>query len=205
MQIMVTKLAVGWVFASIYTRLLVIILFSIGLYLLFQIFKRTSQLKFIWVFLLAILPGLAISFLEPIYDVDYGLWTDDKSIENITGLELASDYTFNGEYNVLLFATTNCPHCKATAKKLALNVAAGQKIRVSTFFSGSEEDAINFLAENDASNFDYHLIEPDSVFLNFSGNSFPSIYLIRPDGSTIHHWKGDMMNYSALDLIANLP
>lgn len=202
---MVTKMGTGWVFASIYIRLLTIIFFAIGLYLIFQAIPKTKKLKFIWVFLIAAGPGFGISFIEPVYNVDYGLFTDDMAIENIEDLEAASDYEFNGEYNLLMFGTTNCPHCKASVRKLVLNTEAGQTMRVSTFFGGTEADALSYLSDNGAEAFDHHMIKPDTAFLNFSGYTFPSIFLIQPDGSTMHHWTGDMLNFSALDLIADLP
>lgn len=204
MKFMVLNLGSGWVFTTIYLRVFTIILFSIGLFIIFQNIEKTKKLKFIWVFLIGAGPGFGVSFIEPIYQEDYGIASDPWNIENIQTLEAASDYQFNNSYNLLVFGTTSCPHCKLTVRKLADNTKAGQTIRVSTFFSGSESRAISYLKENDASKFDHHMIPDDSTFFSFSGNAFPSVFLLDKDGSTKYHWTGDKINYTALDLFVEL-
>jgi glucan phosphoethanolaminetransferase (alkaline phosphatase superfamily) len=77
----VVNLKSGWVFGSIYIRLIVIILFTVFLYLLFSLFERTRKIKFIFVFLISLLPGFGISFIKPIYDIDYGMFDDSMEIE----------------------------------------------------------------------------------------------------------------------------
>lgn len=206
LEFFVLNLSSGWVFGSIYIRLLVIIMFTIALYIALSNFQKTKKIKFIYVFLISLLPGFGISFIEPIYDVDYGLISDELKIENLEELEAATEGTFKFENKrvVLAFFTTSCPHCKMSSHKIGINKRAGMEVDVHTFFPSTQEEADNFLKEYNGETFTAHLLDGETEFTKFAGFTFPSIYVIDPEGNTEKHWTGDMINYTALDYLYDL-
>ncbi|MCB9222809.1 MAG: hypothetical protein H6582_01425 [Crocinitomicaceae bacterium] len=206
LEFFVISLKSGWVFGSIYIRLIVIILFTIFLYLLFSKFERTKKIKFIYVLLISLAPGFGISFISPIYDVDYGMIDDSFKIEQIEELSSATggEYQFKGNRAILAFFTTTCPHCKAVSHKLGVNKDAGQALEVNAFFPGTREDTDVFLDKYNGSTFNSYLIGTDEEFTKMAGYTFPSVFVIDRDGSILKHWTGDMINYTALDYLAEL-
>ena len=197
----VVKLHSGWVFGSIYIRLLVIIFVAIAVHLIFSLLKKTKRIRFLWVFLLAIIPGFGISFIYPIYNTDYGLFHDEMKLSNINELEKATDgqYEFNGKQQILLFVTTSCPHCKSVSKKLGTNLKAGQDLPVHAFFPIDNDESKKFLIQNNAEEFHSYSISENDSFVKFAGHTFPSLYLIDNKGNTKLHFTGDVINYTALD------
>ncbi|MEX1001891.1 MAG: hypothetical protein WDZ35_07240 [Crocinitomicaceae bacterium] len=206
LSFLVVHLKSGWVFGSVYVRLLVIISFTIALFLAFSLFEKTKKIRFVYVFLIALLPAFGISFISPIYDVDYGMFDDDLKIAEMDSLSTATngEFTFNEERIVAAFFTTGCPHCKAACRKLAINKKAGQQITVHTFFSGNREDTDRFLKENNGEDFNSYLVSEKEQFMQFSGTTFPSVFVISPDGETEMHFSGDMINYTLLDYLLEL-
>jgi thiol-disulfide isomerase/thioredoxin len=201
----VVNLKSGWVFGSIYIRLIVIILFTVFLYLLFSLFERTRKIKFIFVLLISLLPGFGISFIKPIYDIDYGMFDDSMEIETAALSEATNgDFQFANERVVLAFFTTSCPHCKAASTKIGTNKAAGQKIQVHAFFPGNKEDTDQFLQDNNGEAFHPYLIGSEETFTNLGGFTYPSVFVVDGNGKTERHWTGDMINYTALDFLYDL-
>jgi len=202
---LVTKIGFGWVVGTIVIRILVIFLFALFLHLLLKMILKTRQIKFIWIFLIALLPGFGISFISPIYSVDYGMFNDELKLENYQDLNahLNSNILPEHGYSLCAFFTTSCPHCMNASEKLGINIDAGQSIPVNVFFPGSIDDAKMFLTKNNGEKFNMHLIDNDSLFVNLSGGAFPSIFVIDSKGKTKYHWTGDEMNYSALDWLRN--
>ena len=202
---LVTKVGAGWVFGTIYIRVLVIAFFAIGLYALFQLGDRLKKIKFIWVFLIAIGPGFGISFIEPIYQNDYGTYNSDFKPENIVQLEeyMPIDLSNSKEKKLIAFFTTSCPHCKVASRRIGYNFEGGQNIKMNAIFPGTMEDADSFIADNNGSEFNYYAIDNDSLFLALSGGSFPSLFLLSNENEVISHWTGDGINYSCLDYLAN--
>lgn len=203
LDFIVGQLGISWTVGSILSRLSVLVFLTISIHFFFQLLIPNRSFKWVWKFLIALLPGIALSFIHPIFDIDYGSYDDAMIFKGIDELEgdLVNTYTFEETPQVLAFFTTDCNHCKAVAKKLGTNLAAGQSLPVHAFFSGSEEDASIFLQENNGLNITPHFIEPDSVYLTYSGYIFPSIFLLDADGSTLLHWEGDVVNYTALDFL----
>lgn len=199
---LVSSGTIGWVFGSILLRLIVILLFAIALKLVFPFFAKLKRINFFLVFLIAIIPGFGISFISPIYNTDYGMYSDDfvltnpEDLNQVTGKEVYK----TGEHTLVAFFTTTCPHCMAASIKLGANIQGGQQVKVQAFFPGTKEDTESFLNRFNGKDFNYYLVD-DSAFMVWSGGSFPSIFLINPDGSTAYHWTGDEMNYSALDYL----
>jgi thiol-disulfide isomerase/thioredoxin len=185
---------------------MVIFFFAISLNILFNFWKRTQKIKFWRVCLLALLPGFGISFIAPIYQGDYG----DQSLKesrtlDIIGLSTATNGQFElkNEHQVVAFFTSDCPHCKAVAHKLAINIAAGQEIPVYAMFPDNKEGSDAFITQISGQEFnDFNL--PDSVFLKNAGNVFPATFLIDKKGNTVKAWSGDVVNYNALDEFLDL-
>lgn len=196
----------GWVFSTILIRLLVIIFLAISLRLIFSMFAKTKTLKVWLIFLIALLPGFGISFISPIYITDYGMLTDDMKLENIEVLEIeiGGKLILEDSYNLVAFFTTSCPHCKAASEKLGANIKGGQKIQVTAIFPGEEGDTHAFLEEHKGLDFTSYLIDHDDLFLDLSGGTFPSMFLLDKDGKTVYHWTGDQLNYTGLDYLKSL-
>lgn len=202
----VTYLKSGWVFGSIYIRFLVICFFAIGLHLLLSTIRKGKKMKFILTFLIALLPGFGISFITPVYDIDYGYYGDDLELIEMDSLEVFTNgaYHFSGERTVITFFTTVCPHCMSVSQKLGTNLQAGQEVSVVSFFPGTKEDTEFFLEQNNGQAFEMYLIDDKTNFTGAGGHVFPSVFVIGPDGSTEQHYTGDVVNYTALDHIYDL-
>lgn len=196
----------GWVVGTILIRLLVILLTTVALHQLFKSFSRTSRIK-AWITVLIALPvGFGISFLEPIYAVDYGLFNDGMKLEKIEELEQKASIRIKPAkgHALIAFFTTTCPHCMAASEKLGFNLEHAQKIPVTAIFPGSMEDADAFLQKHGGQNFNHSVIDDDELFIGLTGGVFPSIFLIDEKGETTFHWTGDELNFSALDYINSL-
>lgn len=202
----VSKIGLSWLITSILIRILVIVFFAIAVHRLIKIFKRFRNAKFIYVLLICLLPGFGISFITPIYVTDYGDFSDDFKLNNITELENQTNSKLLPEtgYALVAFFSTTCPFCKEESKKLGTNIDAGQKITVNAIFPGTDEDTKKFLEENKGEKFNYFLLDNDPLFIDLSGGTFPSLFLIDSNGETIKHWQGDALNYSSLDYLKSL-
>lgn len=202
----VINLKSGWVFGSFYIRFLVICFFAIGLHLLVSIVRKERRPKFIVTFLIAILPGFGISFLTPVYDIDYGTYGDELKLIDTDSLETFTEgsFDFKEERTIVTFFTTTCPHCMAVSQKLGTNLAAGQEVAVVTFFPGTKEDSEHFLEQNNGQDFEMHLIGSQTNFKRAGGNVFPSVFVVGPDGTTEQHYTGDVINYTVLDQFYDL-
>lgn len=206
LEFSVVFLSAGWVFSTIYLRLLVIIFLAIALNILFSYSKRLRKIRFGVVFLIALLPGFGISFISPIYEDDYGITqNEDPPILDIDLLknETGGEFKITGNYILVAFLSTNCGHCMALSRKLGINQKAGQTIPIHSFFPGEEEYSSDFLKSNNGQAFQSYNIT-DTAFISQAGSSFPSTYLIDKDGKTINHWRGDVINYSTLDYFLDL-
>lgn len=206
LEFLVAKLGSGWVFSTIYLRVMVIFFFATTLNILFSFWKRTQKIKFWRVCLLALLPGFGISFIAPIYQGDYGDQSlkDAKTLD-ISGLSSATEGQFElkNEHQIVAFFTSDCPHCKAVAYKLAINIEAGQTIPVYAMFPNNKEGSDAFIHQIAGQEFIAFNL-PDSVFLKNAGTVFPSTFLVDKNGKTEKAWSGDVVNYNALDEILDL-
>lgn len=203
---LVAKLGAGWVFGTIYIRLLVIILTAISFYLIFQAIPKTRKLKFMWVFLIALGPGFGISFIAPIYQGDYGMFSSDFRPSYFSDLDdkTGSKITSNNSKKLVAFFTTTCPHCKVASNNLGYNLEAGQALEVNAFFPGTKEDADKFISTNNGKEFNYYTINDDDFFLGLSGNYFPSIFLLDENNAPLYHWAGEGVNFTCLDYLLDL-
>ena len=201
----ILELQAGWVFSTFYLRFLCIVFFVITLRLTFSYFNRTRKMKFIYVFLIGLLPGFGISFISPIYKGDYGDKSDSMALETVDVLVTYS----NGKYypgekrHLVCFFSTDCGHCKNTAAKIGMNQLAGMEIEVHAFFSDMPEDVTYFINHNNGENFHSYVMTNPDLFFSISGFQLPSVFLIDRDWSTIAHWASDL-NYNALDYIYNI-
>lgn len=197
----ITKLNAGWVFSTIYIRLLVIIFFAFSLHLLFSIGKKTRKINFIYTLLISLLPGFGISFIKPIYEGDYG-YVQNQNLPAlpIPSLSQETNDAFNvtEESQIVCFFTSNCPYCKALSFKLGLNIEAGQNLKVSAFFPSTKEAREEFLANNNGQAFNSYSISED-LFLACTGGVFPATFLINGEGEVENFWSGDKVNYTTLD------
>lgn len=202
----VIDLSAGWVFSTVYLRFLCIVFFVIALFLVFSLFKRTSRIKFIFVFLIGLAPGFAISFISPIYKTDYGDFSDDLTLENTRILKeyTKGAYDAHGKRHLVGFFSTDCGHCRNTASKIGINQTSGQSIEVHAFFAEQKEDIMEFINNCNGAFFSIYQMGNPDLFLSISGFELPSIFLIDRDGSTIKHWKGDVVNYTALDYLSDV-
>jgi hypothetical protein len=202
---LVIDLNAGWVFGTFFIRALVIICLTIGVYSLFSLLKRTQKIKFFYTFLICLLPGFGISFLHPIYNTDYGIFSDEISLDHEsfkteTGELLAEEKSAH----LIAFFTPDCGHCQTAAYLIGVNHLAGQEINTYAIFNSDYENITRFLTDNEGDRFIAHNIGDIETFISYSEFEFPSIYLINANGETKYHWSGDMFNYSALDHILNL-
>ncbi len=206
LETIVLYLGLGWVFSTILIRLIVIILVAISLRLLARVFQKTSKIK-TWVLVAIAFPvGFGISFISPIYAVDYGQFNDGMKLENLDALQQELNSTLLNEngHTLIAFFTSTCPHCMAASRRLGQNIEAGQKVPVTAIFPGTEEDTQTFIENNNGSAFTVHRIQNDSLFIALSGGTFPSVFLLDQSGKTTHHWVGDELNYTAFDYLKSL-
>ncbi len=201
------NLGLGWVATTILIRLLVILFFILFLKFIFAAFSKTKHLKNWISILIGSVAGFFLCFaIVPIYSVDYGIFDDQIKLDKLDELNTATGGTFVNENTptLLAFVTTSCPFCKIACQKLGANVERGQSIKVDFIFPGTREDADIFLEENNGTSFNSHLIGDEQTFINYSGSSFPSIFILDTEGNTSYHWVGDQMNFSALDYLLSL-
>lgn len=204
--ILVGSLKMGWLLANVLLRLAVILLFAFALQYTLKALLKERKLKFVWVFLIALLPGFGISFIYPIYNVDFGMLGDDFKLENKAYLDqkLTQMPASDAHFSLYAFFTTTCPHCMEASERLGTNIQGGQEVAVNILFPSTEGDAQKFLADHKGGQFNYGLIESDSAFIALSGGAFPSIFLLDANGNTTNHWIGDELNYTALDYLKSL-
>ena len=202
----VMDLNAGWVFSTFFIRFVCIVLFVIALNLIFSFFDKTRKIKFIFVFLIGMIPGFGISFITPIYNTDYGDYSDELDLNSPAILTEHTKESYNPgpKRHLVAFFSTDCGHCKNTAAKLGINQVAGQQIDVHAFFANGPEDVMYFLDNNNGSYFIPHQIVDANLFLDISGFQLPSVFLIDQDGSTMKHWAGDVINYTALDYLSSI-
>lgn len=202
LPLMVIYLNTGWVWGSLVLRLLVILLVILGTYLLLRRSARFSRVRLTSVALWAAVPGFCISFIRPIYDVDYGTWTDSEQLEDWSCLGAASEGLTQGDTSVLVaFLTTSCSHCRAVVQKMRDNLRAGQTIPVHAFFSEPAPRVEAFLTQNHATAIEQHHLPSKEHFLHCATFTFPSVFLLDSTGATVAHWKGDRISYSVLDYL----
>lgn len=202
----VGSLHIGWVLGTILIRLAVIVFVFVALVQFFRLSEKTRRVRTWITFTLALLLGFGISFISPIYNVDYGNLHDDFSLADPTALEdsLSADIIPEKGHSVIAFFTTSCPHCMAASTKLGINLNAGQTTPVTAIFPGTESDATQFLQKNRGEKFNLQLMDNDDYFVKLSGGAFPSIFLIDSQGNTTCHWTGDELNYTSLDYLKSL-
>ncbi|UKN01867.1 hypothetical protein K6119_19270 [Paracrocinitomix mangrovi] len=195
----------GWVFTTFFLRFLVIVFFVIALNLTFSFFEKTRKIKFIWVFLIGMLPGFGISFISPIWNTDYGDFSDEMTLESANTLSVASgeNYTPKDHRHLVVFFDTNCGHCMNTSAKLGICKSAGMEMEIHAFFIDTKEDVLNFLKNNRGENFDSYLLGDMRFMIEIAGIDMPSVFLLDKDQSTMKHWSGEL-NYTALDYIMSL-
>lgn len=203
----VVKMGLGWVYSSIFIRIIVTFLFIVGLDALFKVFKKTRSFRKRMAVLIGIVPGFFISFIIfPIYDIDYGLLDDNRQLKFFA--ELSDDtnksYVHAENYELIAFLDVGCGHCEKALKKINSNFAAGQTIPVHLFFHNDTSDVNHFLEVNQSSHLNHHFMLSEGLFVKHAGIEFPSIYLINPKGETVYHWIGEKMNYTALDYLLSL-
>ena len=205
LEFMVIHFHSGWVFTTLFLRFLNVIVLTIGLRYLFSIWPKTAKFKLWLLFLIALLPGLGISFIAPVYQGDYGTTSYSENKLDIEQLKSATNNKFGLKegYQIVAFFDVGCPHCKRLSHKFGVNLDAGQKVPVTSFFPAEKDAVDNFLHENNGESFTAFSI-PDSVFIANAGISFPSTYLIDKEGKTVKHWIGDLVNYTALDELLGL-
>lgn len=202
----VVHLKAGWVFSTFFLRFLVIILFVLSLNLIFDFFKKTRKIKFGYVFLIGMIPGFGISFLSPIYNTDYGDLSDKLVIEDLSELQEMTDgaYHVENQRHIVGFFSVDCGHCKNVSAKIGINQMGTQELEVHAFFAASIEDIKQFQENNYGREFHSYQIADVKKFLDLSGFEMPSIFLIDRDGTTMKHWTGDVVNYTALDYLSQL-
>jgi len=191
----------SWVISTILLRAVIVVAFARGTQLIIDVFQ--SRLKSIFSFLIALPLGFGVSFISPIYEFDYGDYsTKERSVDHISLTELTDgNYQIKTSPYLLVFFSTDCPHCKTASKLIGFNRSIGNAPEVIALFPGTQENADQFIAENNGQDFTYYIVDDRQYFLDNSGAAFPSIFLIDANGNTLAHWFGDHFNYTALDYI----
>jgi thiol-disulfide isomerase/thioredoxin len=203
---MVTALGTGWVFTTIFLRIAVILAFWICLRYKFSIWSWSRKVKGWIVFLIALFGGFGISMISPIYQGDYGYVQNETPNLDIQRLSDATNgkFALTEGHQVVTFFEINCPHCRDLCNKIGMNISGGQKAPVTAFFMAVPQAQIDkFLSDNNGSKMNGFPLDPP-VFLDNGGYSFPSTFLIDKTGKVVNHWKGDSVNYSALDYLMDL-
>lgn len=203
---LVSELGIGWVNSTIILRIIVILLFTISLKNTFALISATRSIRSFYVMLIAIIPGFGISFISPIYTTDYGMLDDHLKLTYAKEIEqnLTKQIFPAGKLHVVAFFTLSCNHCEHASQKLGLNQKGGQKIPVIALFPASEGKPDKFLKSKNGEHFTPYSLTDDQLFVKAAGAEFPSIFLINSDGTTLRHWKGDNLNYTALDYLKSL-
>ena len=193
---------VGWVTGSIILRIVISLAFARGIQLIYK--GVTANEKPMLVFSIATLVGFTIVFIaQPIYTIDYGNFgTTDLSI-NLEELEeeVNTEFDLKSKEALIVFFSTNCGTCMEVSNKLGTLQAMGNTPQIIALFPGDEADAIHFMNTNKGTGFSYFMIENNTYFTEAADYAFPSLFLIDKSGSTIQHWEGSLMNYTAFDLI----
>jgi thioredoxin-related protein len=200
------NLALGWSFSTILLRLLVVLFFAFALRETFSLFKQTKQVKFGWIFLISLLPGIFIPFIwAPIYNIDFGYFNDGKVMPPAKDLTnfTSNQYQPTDNYELFVFLTPGCPHCAYSTRKLGATFNEFNNLKINLFFDTNHSSYQQFLKKNNGERFDSYLMESES-FYTYSGAVFPSIYLTNKEGQTLYHWTGDEMNNTALDYLIDL-
>ena len=191
----IQKINFPWITSDVLTRIFVVVLLTFGLYLFLKLLWEKG--KNLLVGGIALVIAFGVSFIEPIYIDDYGMYSD-KEIFDLALIDQHFNKTNQKTPLVVCFFTTSCPYCADAAQKFMTNKNAGKQPKTYIFFPSIKEDAERFLNQNNA-DFDYALIS-DSTFLKNAGHRFPSVYLVEK-GEVSYHWVGSDINYSVLDLM----
>jgi thiol-disulfide isomerase/thioredoxin len=183
------NIAWNWV-ALLWASAVVLIIFTLR--------KDSKIKKKLWVFL-GIIPAIGLSFIRPVYAPD---WTnshsDDLSLSYNVADSLAQEakiFLSDDEPIVLAFFTTGCPYCKLSSSRFG--VAKRKQLLPKTLFifpNTNEEIAI-FLSKTE-NIYAKYLSIPSDEFLQLSGFTFPSVFLVEKDKST--HWVGGQVNNFAM-------
>lgn len=195
--VLVKQSLFSWLGTDWFLRLSIIFLFAFSFFnLLSLVLKKLNKIV---LFVIALIIGFGISFINPVYVDDYGI---TQKTEFKLQDDFIAEHITNDGYVVAAFFTTTCPFCQAACYNFSINDKKGKQPKTIIFFPGTKEDSENFLKDADA-NFDYTLISDKKVFIDNSGHSFPSVYLLK-DKKVINHWVGAEINYSVLDYLASL-
>lgn len=205
--ILTTGFGLGWVFGTILLRLASMVFFGLALHSIFKIIKRTSNIR-LWLSLaIAAIPGFFISFaVYPIYDIDYGMLNDNLEIPPVSELNRLTqgEYEHEGAHQVIAFLDVGCNHCEVACRKLAAAQLKNPELDIHIFFSEEKKYVDHFLERNNGLELTHHYLASQHQFINFAGFEFPSIFVVGPDETTLYHWVGSHMNYTALDYLNNL-
>jgi hypothetical protein len=164
----VLKIGLGWVYSSIYIRIIVAFLFIIGLNSIFKTFKKTSKIKKWVTILIGLVPGFFVSFIiSPIYDIDYGLLDDKLKLEQFADLSEDTNFSYvhTDSHELIAFLDVGCGHCEMALKKMNANFTAGQNVPINLFFHNDSADVNRFLDENNSHHLNHHHMLLEVLFL----------------------------------------
>ncbi len=154
------------------------------------------------IYLLAIIPTIALSFIKVVYIED---WTNQptnaKHINYETATQLTKSIDIKGQPKELLmpFFSTSCGYCRIAATKLAISMKNNTLPETCIVFPGSKEKAELFLKETKLTGIKYITVPSDS-FVELAGRSLPSIFWITQDTSA--HYLGGQFNNIVLSSIS---
>lgn len=206
-EFLVLQLSFGWVFGTIFIRLFVMIFFILGVLHFLLLLPKEKRLKDYWAILIGIGPGFLLSFaLFPIYNTDYGMLNDDLQISNFEQLEADSydSYQHVDEKKVLAFLDIGCGHCREACYKFTLIKEQNPDLPFYLFFYNDTVYVEDFVATYGDNQFSPYYLKSNESFINFAGFEFPSIYYVDESSTSIYHWVGDELNYTAMDYLTGL-
>jgi thiol-disulfide isomerase/thioredoxin len=198
---MIIKLPFGWVVSSIILRIFITLAFARGFQLLITAFKPSLNI-YLW-FIIGIPIGFGVSFITPIYSIDYSNQTSNQPELNLNELNLHINHKIqtNGKAIIIAFFTTSCSHCKIVSQKLGSMSMAGKTPKIHALFPGTKEDTDLFIKENKAQYFSNQIVNDQDYFIRAAEGVFPSVFLVDTNSKIIKHWTGEL-SYPTLDYIS---
>lgn len=110
---------------------------------------------------------------------------------------------FNGKYELLVFASTTCPHCKRIVRLLEAQYRADNDfVPITVILGGTDKHYQEYLEATNSTMQEIRTDDSDAFFTLTRG-SVPLITLF-VEGKLVKVWNGMTFNYNALDYLSSL-
>ncbi len=185
---------------------IVIQIHAVFLFFLLLFFYSTPALQVNkkWILHASVIIAIGLSFIRPIYVLDWQSPQNEKSQWNSKQIEdfLSTNNARPSQENYLVaFFTASSPHCAVAAIKLAINNRNEDLPQTFVVFRGGQKESEDFLKQYSLTQTELVLIDRETFF-HYAGNTVPSVFYVT-SSKEVHHYVRSELGYRALDYIRN--